>query len=91
MSRDATSLYLNRLQDAFELARTHNLAPVAHSVVSHVGSLVGDYTDDVARREAALLAAAVDAFEVHADTPVEDILLFRARHKPLIGRYGLSI
>jgi hypothetical protein len=93
MSRDATSLYLNRLQDAFELARTHNLAPVAHSVVSHVGSLVGDYTDDVTqtRREAALLSAAVDAFEVHADTPVEDILLFRARHKPLLGRFRASL
>jgi hypothetical protein len=91
MSRDATSLYLNRLRDAFELARTHNLAPVAHSVVSHVGSLVGDYTDDLARREAALLSAAVDAFEVHADTPVEDILLFRARHKPLLGRFRASL
>jgi hypothetical protein len=91
LSREATSLYLNRLQDAFELARKHNLAPVAHSVASHVGSLVGDYTHDIAGREAALLAAAVDAFEVREDTPVEDILLFRTRHKALLGRFRASL
>jgi hypothetical protein len=91
MARQATSLYLNRLQDAFELARDHNLAPIAHSIASHVGSLVGDYTDDVPRREAALLSAAVDAFEVNDDTPVEDILLFRMRHKGLIGRFRASL
>jgi len=91
MSREAASLYLNRLQNAFELARDHNLAPVAHSVLSHVGSLVGDYTDDAPRREAALLSAAVDAFRVHDDTPVEDILLFRTRNKGLIGRFRASM
>jgi hypothetical protein len=91
MSREATSLYLNRLQDAFELARNHNLAPVAHSITSHVGSLVGNHIEDAPRREAALLSAAVDAFEVHDDTPVEDILLFRAQHKGLIGRFRASL
>lgn len=91
MARQATSLYLNRLQDAFELARHHNLAPVAHSVASHVGSLVGHYTDDAPRREAALLSAAVDAFEVHDETPIEDILLFRIRNKGLIGRFRSSL
>ncbi|MGI9098308.1 MAG: hypothetical protein ACR2H2_07415 [Solirubrobacteraceae bacterium] len=91
MSREATSLYLNRLQDAFELARRHNLAPVAHSVASHVGSLVGDYAGNVPRREAALLSAAVDAFEVHDDTAVEDILLFRMRNRALLGRFRASL
>jgi hypothetical protein len=91
LSREATSLYLNRLQDAFELARKHSLAPVAHSVASHVGSLVGDYSDDVPRREAALLSAAVDAFEIHDETTVEDILLFRTRHGALVGRFRASL
>jgi hypothetical protein len=91
MSREAVSLYLKRLQDAFELARRHNLAPVAHSVASHVGSLVGDYTENVPRREAALLSAAVDAFEVGDDTPVEDILLFRERNRALLGRFRASM
>lgn len=87
----AAELYLNRLHDAFELARDHNLAPLGHSVLSHVGSVLGRADDGAAYREAALLAAAIEGFEISADTPVERICAFRSRHNHLIGRFRSSL
>lgn len=90
MREYAAGHYLGRMQDAFELSSQHNLAPLAQSPVSHVASIVGAPTD-APRSEAALLSAAVQAFEIDPATPIEQLLQFREKNKAALGRFRASL
>jgi hypothetical protein len=69
-----------------ELAAKNNLAPVAPSLVSHLAALATD-DDDYPFAEAAMISAAVQAFVVMKDTPVETVLAFRERNVHTMQRF----
>jgi len=81
ISAYAAEHYLGRMQDAFELATQHHLAPLAQSSISHVASIVGAPTE-APRSEAALLSAAVQAFELDPETLLNEFFSFGIGTKP---------
>jgi hypothetical protein len=86
----AAEHYMERMRDSFALSTANNLAPLARSAVSHIGSMT-ESAKDAARGEAALLSTAIHAFEVDPDTPVEDLLRFREKHAAALGRFRASL
>ncbi len=90
MAQYAAEHYLGRMQDAFELSNDHRLAPVARSPISHVASIIGAPTG-APRSEAAILSAAVQAFELDPATPVDEIVRFREKNQASLGRFRASL
>lgn len=80
-----------RLSDARELAASKNLAPLAYSLVGHVGSLAGPENADVPIREAALISATIQAFEIDADVELETVAKLRDKHGQEIARLRASL
>ncbi len=91
LAREAALLYRNRVRDAFEFSQAENLAPMADSLLPHWASLVDRQARRGPRREGALLSAVIEGFEVDPGTPVDDILRFRRRHRPVMGRFRASV
>jgi hypothetical protein len=83
--------YLTRAQDALTVAEPNHLAPVATSLLAHLGSMAGASEDGLPLEEACLLSAAVDTFEIPADTPIEDIVAFREKSRASLGRFRASL
>lgn len=69
--------YLAEVNDALGLAASRNYAPLATSVSSHLASLTSVEGDVTARREAALISVAVEAFAIDASVGVDDVIALR--------------
>lgn len=74
-----------RAQQCREIAASNNLAPVAPSLLSHIASLTDEVNGPV--MEGALIGVAVDAFFVRPDTPVEQLVAFRDKHRTALRRF----
>jgi hypothetical protein len=83
--------YLLRAADALALARSNHYAPVASSVLGHIGSLLGAHEEGAPLEEASLLSAAVSSFDLDPQTSVEDIIAFRQKHHASLGRFRASM
>jgi hypothetical protein len=91
MSDLFTAIMFKRLSEARKLAAATNLAPLAYSLVGHLGSLAGPENPAIPIREAAIISAAIQTFEIDADVDIEQIAKLRDKHRREIGRLRASL
>lgn len=83
--------YVARVLDACDLAALNGWGPVSGSALSAVASALGPQHDDLPLSEAALISVTADAFAIEGDTPVDDILSLRERHRASMSRLRASL
>jgi len=91
VAKEGMDHYLLRLSDAKSLAAANNLAPIAGSVVARLGSEVGQFSEELPLREAALVSVVAGAFSVAPNTPIEKVLNVRDRHRASRARLRASL